>query len=249
VKRCLIVFLSSLFACIAHADYVAYGGTHELSARNGKFTVRHVHNWSSKKVRSLFLDLGYHDHFLSKANDFAFIELRTTADKLIFRSQAPALTDLWISPDYEFVVGLSDIKLYNPYQLVVWRRDGTLLHCEHISSSVAKLSADQEKEFARRFSEAEALLRPRRFTVNGTVYIDFSLLGVPNTIGDEAWNYLSKLRVPHPYSNDFRESVTNSVFWFNPEKPNIRLEKKGASWVLYLNSPSDHLMEIPLGRR
>jgi hypothetical protein len=36
----------------------------------------------------------------------------------------PALTLLWISPDSRYVVGLSNVKLWNPYQLVVFSRAG-----------------------------------------------------------------------------------------------------------------------------
>jgi hypothetical protein len=36
----------------------------------------------------------------------------------------PALTHLWIAPDSRYVVGLSNLKLHNPYQLVVFTRSG-----------------------------------------------------------------------------------------------------------------------------
>jgi hypothetical protein len=95
--------------------------------------------------------------------------------------------------------------LYNPYQLVVWARNGKLLYREHISAQVAKLSPKREQEFARRFPQAARLLAPYYFTYTGSVYLDFRLLGIPNRISEDAFNYLFGLRVPHPYSDDFHQ--------------------------------------------
>jgi hypothetical protein len=45
----------------------------------------------------------------------------------LFRVPVPALTYIWISPDSKYVVGLSNIKLWNPYQIVVYSRSGERL--------------------------------------------------------------------------------------------------------------------------
>jgi hypothetical protein len=246
MKTSQIIFLFLLCWCRASADTVGYGGKHEIAVESGPLVFRHAHDWDSKQVQALFFDLAHHEKFFSAANDFSFVELRDSKDKLLFRSPSPALTKLWISPDAQFLVGLSDIKLYNPYQLVVWRPDGTLLHSEHISADVAKLTDAQRREFAQRFPKAEQFLTGRYFTRGNASYLDYVLLGVPNEIGEAAWDYLYPLRVRHPYSNDFGESVTNTVNWFDPKRPEPSITRQGTDWVLSLRSPSGKLMTIPL---
>jgi hypothetical protein len=51
--------------------------------------------------------------------------LRTGAE--IFRRPVPALTYIWISRDSKYIVGISNVKLWNPYQLVVFSRSGDRL--------------------------------------------------------------------------------------------------------------------------
>jgi len=244
-RRLFLSLLASLPALRAHADSVGYSGIHETSTARGALTFRHHHDWSSPKVRPMFLDLAHHDRFLSQANDFSFVEL-ADGDRVLFHSPAPALTRLWISADAQVFVGLSDIKLYNPYQLMVWKRDGSIMHREHVSAQVAKLSVTQKQQFATRFPDAARFLADRYFTHGGATYLDFSILGVPNVIGEEAWKYLVGLTTAHPYGADFRESVTNYIEWFDSKRPELAIEGLGAAVNLSLRSPSGNLVTIPL---
>jgi hypothetical protein len=245
MKRWLFIFLAVLGVSSAHGDYAAYGGRHEVTTTRGTLTFRHVHDWDSPKVEPLFSNLTHHERFFSAANDFAFVELRD-ASKILFRSPSPALTCLWISRDGQFFVGLSDIMLYNPYQLVVWQRDGTLLYREHISDEVAKLSPKQRRDFAKRFPKAEQFLAERYFTRGGITYLDYSILGMPNQIGNAAFNYLFPFRVRHPYSGDFAESVTNVVEWFDRKRPDLSLSRQGNAPTLSLRSPTGKRVRIQL---
>jgi hypothetical protein len=245
MKRWLFILFAVIAVRSAHADYAGYGGSHEVSTTSGSLTFRHVHNWDSPKLDPLFSNLTHHERFFSAANDFAFVELRD-GNKMIFRSPSPALTHLWTSPDAQFFVGLSHIMLHNPYQLVVWQRDGTLVYREHISAEVAKLSPQQRRDFAKRFPKAEQFLAGRYFTHGAATYLDYSILGIPNEIGDAAFNYLFSFRVRHPYSDDFAESVTNVVEWFDPEHPKLSLARNGAVLILSLRSPTGKRMSIQL---
>ncbi len=110
-KRWLFIVLAVLAAQGAWADSIGYRGTDPLGfvVTNGVLTARYAN-------RS--------------------VELLDSAGKVLFHAPSPALTYLWISPDSEYVVGLSSVKLNNLYQLVVWRRDGTpLLLARHPESS------------------------------------------------------------------------------------------------------------------
>jgi hypothetical protein len=244
-RRVYVLILLLLFSIGARADLVGYGGTHEVTAAKDTLTFRHTHDWDAPEVGKLFFDLTHHERFFSAENNFASVELRQ-ADTVLFRSPSSALTHLWISPDARFFIGLSHIMLRNPYQLVVWQRDGTLLHREHISSEVAKFSPEQRRDFAKRFPKAGRFLSGRYVTHSDSTYLDFSLLGVPNEIGDAAWNYLSPLRVSHPYSDDFRESVTNFVEWFDRERPELSITRKGSDLMLSLRSPTGKRMTIQI---
>jgi hypothetical protein len=230
--------------CLAQgaiADSVSYSGHHEVVASNGSWSVRHTHDWDWQKVDALIPDFSRNEKIFTLANDFAFTEFRD-GSKVLFKSPSPALTHVWISPDGQFVVGLSDVMLRNPYQLVIWKKDGSLLHREHISAEVAKLTLEQRKDFALRFPEAEKLLASSYFSRRGVLYLDFS--EVFNEIGEAAWKFLNSLRSPHPYSDDFYESVTNNVYWFDPKKPDINLTQKEGEFTLALRSPNGKPMMI-----
>jgi hypothetical protein len=239
-----------LFCAVpAFGDKVPYRLKHEIVANSRTVKVQHVHNWSSPKIQTMFLDLSHHGAFLSSANDFASVEVLESSGRLIFRSPSPALTHIWISPDSQFIVGISYIKLYNPYQLVVWQRDGTVVHAEHIAEHVAKLTPEERREFSERFPRAEQFLRSHYFIHDGTTFLDCSILGVPNEIDRAAWEYLYLHRTEHPYSDDFRESVTNYVEWFDRENPDVALQEKEGSLVLSLRSPTGRRFRIQIGSR
>jgi hypothetical protein len=45
----------------------------------------------------------------------------------LFLHPVPVLTHIWISPDSKYVVGISNIMLWNPYQLIVFSKSGDRL--------------------------------------------------------------------------------------------------------------------------
>ena len=242
-RRVLLVVVLMLLPIAGRADRSAYRDTDEVTVTKGTLTFRHVHNWDSPKIFDLFLALTDHERFFSAANDFAFVELRD-GDRVLFRSPSPALTHLWISPDSQFFVGISRIMLNNPYQLVVWQLDGTVVHREHISAEVAKVSLEHRRQFAERFPKAEQFLSSRYFIHNNSTYLDYEVGGIINYIGHDAWDFLFPLRVPHPYSNDFAESVTNWIEWFNPESPDFDIPRKGTELTLSLRSPTGKRVNV-----
>jgi hypothetical protein len=246
-RRLFLSLLATLPAVRAYADSIGYTQVREVTATRDGLTFHHRHAWNSPKLSSLFLDLAHHEKFLSTANDFAFVEL-LDGDRVLFRSPAPALTYLWISPDAQYFVGLSNIKLYNPWQLMVWSRDGNVVRREHISSEVARLSPAQKQEFTTRFPHAAQFLADRYFTSGGVTYLDCFILGVPNEIGEAAWEFLRAHTTRHPYGSDFRESVTNFIDWFDTRQPDLALERRDTELNLTLRSLSGTPIVIPLQR-
>ena len=64
----------------------------------------------------------------SADNDYSYLRLRDKAPGAeLFRRPVPALTHIWISPDSKYLVGISDVMLWNSYQLVVFSKSGDRL--------------------------------------------------------------------------------------------------------------------------
>lgn len=254
----LVFFLMQLLCLVpfqARADYAAYSGKHEVSASTATLKVRHAHDWDWQKLDPIFKNLKDHDKIFSDAaNPCAHLEAKDDAGRVLFRTACPALTHLWISPDSQHIIGLSNVMLRNPYQLVIWRRDGTLLHREHIEPQVSKLTAAQKQDFARLHPEANALLADHFFSLAGdaAVYVDFLIMGMPGFISPQAWDFLKNQMVAHPYSADFNSTVTNHVYWFDEARPEpvLTLDPATAKPVtLTLRSPKGDRFTIPLTRK
>ena len=115
--------------------------------------------------------------------------------------------------------------LHNPYQLVIWDKSGNLIHKEHISSNVAQLSKKELTIFLNKYPNIKSIIDSRKFTFKNKIYVDYSILGMPNLIGSDAWGDLYDYDCPHPYSSNFSESVTNWVNWYNSDNPGIKILK------------------------
>jgi hypothetical protein len=61
-------------------------------------------------------------------NNYSYLLLRDKAtNKELFRRPVPAFNYIWISPNSRYVVGISNIMVWNPYQLVVLSNTGNRL--------------------------------------------------------------------------------------------------------------------------
>lgn len=210
------LFIFVIFSTTTSADGVGYGGRHEFATDGWNGSIRHVHNWSNKKNKELFFDFKNHDKFFTTANDFSYVEFIDRRGKVQFHFPSPAYSKLWSYKDTLYV-GLSDIKLYNPYQIVVWASKGEIIYKAHLSSKVAKFTTKTLKSFKTMFPEADEYLKENYFIHQGITYCDFTYLGMPNEIGKDAWNFLSKLSTTHPYVQS-SESVTNWIWWYDDKK-------------------------------
>jgi hypothetical protein len=130
---CSMIFQITLGLAIAassaaHADGVGYSGVVDLSVETDHLRAEHHHDWGfvSHNARWKMISTA-RDPFTAE-NDYSWLRLsnKTTGVEL-FRYPVPALTHIWISPDSEYVVGISNVMLWNPYQLVVFNRTGDRL--------------------------------------------------------------------------------------------------------------------------
>lgn len=222
----------------AWSDFVAYSESLDLAVQQDGLKVTHHHDWRSRKCSTLFLDLTRHDRIFGPDNDFSLLSVvDANSNEELFRTPVPALTELAVLGNGELVVGISNVKLCNPYQLVVFSRDGERLLAQHVSSYEACFSESELEAYWRDFPEARDTLQGRTTIVGNTHYVDFSLLGVPNVIGQSAWDRLMRSACASHLSNNISESVSNWVFWFDEENPNVSAVRTESGWTITMNDP------------
>jgi hypothetical protein len=121
----LVLLAIAAPAAAALADAVGYAEVKDIRIQNDVLSVEHHHDWSraTEPARYKMITTN-HDPFTAE-NTYSWLRVVDKASgKELFRAPVPALTLLWISPDSKYIVGLSSIKLWNPYQLVVFTRSG-----------------------------------------------------------------------------------------------------------------------------
>lgn len=237
------------------ADGVGYAARRTVELRNDRYSVVHFHDWSEQTRETRFTLIGklnhYESYFSSASNTFAYVKVydRSTGN-LVFRSPTPALTHLWVSPDSRYLVGLSNVKLWNPYQLIVFSLpDGKLVYKEHIASEVCTFTPEQLNQFFQQYPKAKIYLQQRTKQIGQMMYVDAYTIDMPTVVEKAAFDVLFYHRVPNPYSPNFRESVTNWMDWFDKKRPVVELQNENSGLVLTLRDPKGGPFRVPLGKQ
>lgn len=228
----------------ADADMIGYAGVVTVKTEAAGLVVTHHHDWSDRTRERRFRTT---DHFAADQNDFAWIDLKDAATGvLLFRRSTPALTRLWIAPGGDFIVGLSDIKLWNPYQLVVFDRSGELVLKQHITPEEACFRSDEIEPWLAKRPKLRPILEQHIAVVGDHVYVDFDVDDFPRLLGNRAWNELYRRHCKSHLSPSFSESVTNNVHWFRKTDPELRIEKDGERMVgVSLLDPTGKRFTVP----
>jgi hypothetical protein len=236
----LVLFASAPAA----ADMTGYAGVVTMKAEDAGLAVTHHHDWSDRTRARRFRTT---DHFAADQNDFAWIEVKDAATGvLLFRRSTPALARLWIAPGGDFIVGLSDIMLWNPYQIVVFDRSGALVLKQHITPEEACFRADEIEAWLAKRPKLRPILEQRIATIGDRVYVDFDFDDSPRLLGNRAWNELYRRHCPSHFSPSFTESETNNVYWFRKADPDLRIEKDGERAVgVSLLDPKGKRFTVP----
>jgi hypothetical protein len=216
----------------------------DLEAKGDTFVVKHHHDWSAATRDARYAMIsGSRDPFTAD-NTYASVTWHARSGAVVRKVPSPALTWLGVTADSRYVIGLSSLKLDNPYQLVVYGRDGDLLLRRHIGPSVACLTPDQFKKLHGEHAAALGLLKERIWRDGGRVYVDYDDLSPRQLAG--LWQALQPHSCPSPFSAAFSESVTNSVSWYDQKDPApVVLEKNGAPSGVRLKDPKGVLFTIP----
>lgn len=206
----------AFFSSLAFADAAGYCCRHEIAIDGVNGSFRHVHDWRGKS-RELFYDTKNHEKFFSMDNDFSYVEFIDRVGNVTFHAPSPAFSKLWAYHD-QYLVGLSNIKLNNPYQVVVWNGRGEVIYKAHITSNVAAFSDEKLSEFKQKFPEIYESLKDRFFVYESRNYCDCLGIMLPGESANkrEAWQFLWDIRAMHPYIHS-SESVTNWVGWYKED--------------------------------
>ena len=114
-----------LGSSLALGDAVGYSKIVDVRAETGAVVAEHHHDWSRATQDARWKMISTTKDPFTVENTYSYLRLIEKASgRELFKKPVPALTHLWISPDSRYVVGLSNIKLNNPYQLVVFSRSG-----------------------------------------------------------------------------------------------------------------------------
>ena len=105
---------------LAFSDNAAYKGIVNISIESENYIIEHYHDWS--------INYAYIECIDKRTND------------IVFKIPSPALTKLFVSNDEQFIVGLSNIKIDNPYQFVMLNLKGEYIIRSHVRSFLRKYS-------------------------------------------------------------------------------------------------------------
>lgn len=201
--------------------YLQHGGCCQY---NDKIIVNHSHNWSnSDQIRKLIKD--ENDLIFSEKNDFSYISL-TNDDTAImeWKRPSPALNKIFISENSEYIICLSKIKYYNPYQVVVLKRSGEIIFRRHITAIEAKLSNKEYEEFKNVYNLQDLFLRANyRITiVSDSIFIDYNGENIHDTLGKSCVEYLNRHSEKSHFSANFSEPDDNWIYWYQEPDPQLK---------------------------
>jgi hypothetical protein len=126
-----LLSLSSL----AQADGIGYQKISDCQVESEHLLAVHHHDWSSATRDARWQMISTTQNVFTPENSYAslVVEDKRTHTQL-FKVPTPALTQLWISDDSRFIVGISSIKLWNPVQVVVFNARGVLLVAKQVET-------------------------------------------------------------------------------------------------------------------
>jgi hypothetical protein len=239
-----IAATATLIAPPAVADDASYDEVRDVTAETAELRAVHHHDWSEATSRKRWKMISSHHDPFRADNDYASLEVtdRKTGRRL-FRAPVPALTRLWISPDSRHILGLSEIMVWNPYQLVLYDRDGHLLFRRHIASEEAVFTPREYEQLLFRFPKAKSEIERLTTREGDRVFVD---LGDPHRLHG-AWDTLYRHLHRSHYSTHFSETVTNFVYWLDPRDPRPQLiESDGHVTAVELSDPEGVRFRIPV---
>lgn len=249
----ILICIFLLFYDFLFSDGIAYGDKKSIIVENEHFIVIHYHDWSSDPENKKYKMMITHQNPINKENDYAYILcIQKSSGKIQFKIPSPALTHLFLMKDGEYIIGLSNIKLNNPIQLLILNKKGKVLYKRHIGKYEAVLTLSEFEQFSNKYSIQKRKLKSlnRIEIIENKVFIDITGGAMTNILGEDCFYYLIKKRRLSHLSKNIGESVTNFVFWFMEKDPEIKLKCKGEKLIaISLLDREGERFEIPINEK
>jgi hypothetical protein len=135
-KRLIVATVFPFVSTPALADRFGYDEVFYCKAETDQIIAEHHHDWSHVTHAARWKMISTDGNVFSPENTYSYLRVTDRRGKArIFQAPVPALKYLWISADSRFIVGVSNLKLWNPVQLVVFNSEGILLLAETVTSS------------------------------------------------------------------------------------------------------------------
>jgi len=115
MKRFLVLFCLVFISQYSFSDGIRYNKKVNINIESDNYIINHYHDWTWQ-------------------NTSGYIEcIDKLTNESIFHVTSPALTKLFISDDEKYIVGLSNIKVDNPYHAVILDISGKYILQKHVS--------------------------------------------------------------------------------------------------------------------
>ncbi len=243
------VLFSFLGTVNLFSDIVGYAEFRSIVAESKNFIVIHIHDWTDATRDARYKMITTHQNPFTTQNTYAFFEcIDKKTGNVLFKRHCPALTKIEISKDEKFIIGLSDIKLWNPYQFVLYSIKGELLKKRHITPQEAKLTQKQLDDFKNKFPAQYAYLYRKGciFRASQSWYIDYMSTNMPDK-QDKAWNHLYNYTTTNHLSTNFSGSVTNWIHWYDDKDPSFIFNYRGSElYSISLVDPKQKRFELKI---
>lgn len=224
-----IMVISTLFSYFLLFQFLIFGDIRNLQhggccQYNDKIIVNHSYNWSNREqIRELIKD--DFDLIFSTKNDFSYISLTDDATAIKeWKRPSPAINNIFITENSEYIICLSKIKYYNPYQLLVIKRSGEIIFRMHITAIEAKLSHQEYEEFKKTYNLQYLFLQKKyRITItSNSIFIDYSGGNITDTLGKSCTEYLNLHSEKSHFSSNFSEPDANWIHWYQEPDPKMK---------------------------
>lgn len=226
----ILVFVNLVLSC--KADLGCYNSTNAIELETDQFKVFHYHDFSDRRESEL-KNIHYYgsDAILTDSlNQYSFISVvdRKTGDTL-FKNPCPAFKNVLVSQNNKYIIGLSNIRFRNPYQLIVYDLEGNIILKKKIEYGELKLTDIQFRNFIDSFpSIFNEMVKTNRISFKDDYwYIPWHIYGFQK---DSLFNDYSKRR-EWVSNHNFRVSIStmNYVHWYNEKVPEVKIIEEGGS--------------------
>lgn len=225
----IAVAIFPIIPVLSHAQY--YGREITIDVKCGDYTIVHHHDWTEKTREKRYRLWKEGSDYSDTTNDFSSIYcLNNRTGDTLFIKPCPAFTKILFDSLSNCIVGLSEIRVLNPFQLVIYSTSGEILGSKHMSAREARMSHSHFQVFKNEFPGVCDVLqsKERIFLKDGLWYIDF--MDLTNILEDKVWKYLWHYESNNLLSENFSESVGTFVYWYS-KNPFVELEFDGDELV------------------